>query len=49
MFLVLFREAWESRLGMLLTADVVPIADLASYIENRSAEMALEIRFEVSL
>lgn len=49
MFIVLFREAWQSRLGMLLRADVVPIADLAGYVENRSAEVALEIRFEVSL
>lgn len=48
-FGALLYEAWQSRLGMLLRADVVPIADLASYIETRSAEMTLEIRFQVSL
>lgn len=49
MFILLLNEAWESRLGMLLRADVVPPADLASYIQTRSAEMALDIRFKVSL
>lgn len=44
----LAREAQHSRVGMLLRADVVPVDDVASYIDQCSANVALKINFNVS-
>ena len=44
----LAREAQQSRLGMLLRADAVPVDDVASYMDQCSTDVALEINFKVS-
>lgn len=41
-------EAQRSRLGMLLRADTVPVDDVAGYMDQCSADMALEVNFKVS-
>lgn len=38
----------QPRLGMLLRADAVPVDEVASYIDQCSADGALEINFKVS-
>lgn len=41
-------EAQQSRLGMLLRADAVPVDDVEGYIDQCSADVALEINFKAS-
>lgn len=46
-FLVMVREAHQSPVGMLLRAEVVTVDDVASFIDERSAELAPGIQFKV--
>lgn len=49
LFGIMLGEARRSRLGMMLKAERVTIDDVASYIDQHSADVAPEIHFKVSL